>query len=84
MNMTTCASGVERLMDYMEGMLPMEARAAIDGHVAGCARCAAFIASYRETPRIVRDATELTLPFERQAALRVFLHTHRRAGPADR
>ena len=80
MNDTTCASGVDRLMDYMEGLLPMGVRAAIDTHVAQCARCAAFIDSYRETPRIMRDATALTLPVERQAALRLFLLTHRRAG----
>ena len=83
MNHTTCATGVDRLMDNMEGLLPVEVRAAIDAHVAQCERCAAFIASYRETPRIIRDATSLTLPVERQAALRLFLLTHRRAGPGD-
>jgi hypothetical protein len=41
--------------------------------VAGCSRCAAFIASYVETPRILRDATVATLPADIEASLRAFL-----------
>ncbi len=52
-----CVSGVELLMEYLEGALAPDVRAAIEAHVAGCPRCVAFIASYRETPRILRDAT---------------------------
>ena len=57
MNDIACASGVELLMDYLEGVLPPEVSAALEAHVAGCERCAAFVASYRETPRILRTAT---------------------------
>ena len=53
----TCRDGVERLMDYLEGVLGASERAAIDAHVAGCPRCIAFVKSYVETPRIVRAAT---------------------------
>jgi anti-sigma factor RsiW len=49
-----CASGVELLMDYLEGLLPADVRAAVEEHVAGCPRCVAFLESYRETPRIWR------------------------------
>ena len=49
-----CMSGVELLMEYLEGALAPDVRAAIEAHVAGCQRCDAFIASYLETPRIVR------------------------------
>ena len=54
-----CVSGVELLMDYLEGVLPEETRLAIDAHVASCPKCTAFVASYRATPRILRDATGL-------------------------
>ena len=64
-------------MDYLEGVLAPDARQAIEAHVAGCPRCVAFIASYQETPRILRDATDLTLPVERQIALRAFLRARR-------
>ena len=64
-----CRSGVELLMEYMEGALAPDIRAAIEAHVAGCPRCEAFIASYRATPRIVRDATRLEMPADLEASL---------------
>jgi anti-sigma factor RsiW len=64
-----CASGAELLMDYLEGALPDTLRARIEAHVAGCPRCVAFVASYRETPRILRDATVAALPEELAASL---------------
>jgi anti-sigma factor RsiW len=68
-----CASGVELLMDYLEGVLPPDVRAALDEHVAGCERCAAFVTSYCDTPRILRDASAVTLPPDVEAALASFL-----------
>jgi anti-sigma factor RsiW len=69
MNGIACATGVELLMDYLEDQLPADVRAALDAHIAGCARCVAFVASYRQTPRILRDATMVQMPGEVQAAL---------------
>ena len=77
MSDVTCATGVERLFDYLEGVLSAEARTALETHVAGCPKCAAFTASYRETPRIVRQATVVALSAEQQASLRTFLHLRR-------
>ena len=68
-----CPSGVELLMDYLEGVLPTDVHAALEAHVAGCERCAAFVASYRETPRILREATAATLPPDVEASLASFL-----------
>ena len=70
-----CVSGVELLMDYLEGVLPADVHAALEAHVAGCARCAAFVASYVETPRILREATAATLPADLDASLQAFLRT---------
>lgn len=72
-----CVSGVELLMDYLEGVLPADVHAALDAHVAGCARCTAFIASYRETPRIMREATATALPADLQVSLLAFLRADR-------
>jgi anti-sigma factor RsiW len=69
----TCLSGVELLMEYLEGVLPADVQAALEAHVAGCARYAAFVASYRETPRILREATGAALPADIEASLRAFL-----------
>jgi anti-sigma factor RsiW len=76
MSPVACVSGVELLIDYLEGVLSPETRAALDEHVAGCERCAAFVASYCETPRILRDATAAALPAEVEAALQAFLRAN--------
>ena len=81
MNDIACASGVELLMDYLEGVLPPEVSTALEAHVAGCERCAAFVASYRETPRILRSATSIDLPTDIQDSLRAFLRSLRRTDP---
>jgi anti-sigma factor RsiW len=69
----TCVSGVELLMDYLEGILPADVHAALEGHVAGCPRCAAFVVSYRDAPRILREATAAAFPAGLDASLRAFL-----------
>ena len=57
-----CASGVDLIMDYLEGLLAPDLRAAVEEHVAGCPRCVAFLESYRATPEILRRATAAALP----------------------
>ena len=72
-----CRNGVELLMEYLEGELPPDVRASIDEHVAGCEKCIAFVKSYQDTPRVVRDATNITPPAELGDSLMTFLR-HRR------
>jgi anti-sigma factor RsiW len=77
MNQIQCMSGVELLIDYLEGQVPGATAGALEGHVAGCDRCQAFLASYRATPRIVREATDLVLPAGLQASLLGWLREQR-------
>ena len=77
MSEVTCATGVDRLMDYVEGVLPADVRAGIEQHVAQCPRCVAYIASYRETPRILRQATAAAMAAEQRQSLQAFLRTLR-------
>lgn len=79
MTPVACASGVELLMDFIEGVLPPDVSTALEAHVAGCARCAAFVASYQATPRILRDATTVTLPTDIEASLKAFLRARTNA-----
>jgi len=72
-----CMSGVELLMEYMEDALAPDVRAAIEAHVSGCPRCEAFIASYRETPRIMRDATRMEMPAGLEVSLLAALRASR-------
>ena len=74
-----CASGVSLLMDYLEGALPPDVRGGLESHVAGCPRCTAFMASYRETPRILREASAVTMPADLEASLLRFLRSRRGA-----
>ena len=68
-----CADGAGLLMDYLEDLLPPDARAGIDAHLQQCRRCVAFVKSYRETPRILRSATAAAMPAAVEEALRRFL-----------
>jgi anti-sigma factor RsiW len=79
MSEIVCASGVELLMDYLDGVLPSELRAALDAHVAACPRCTAFVESYLATPRILRDATAAALPADLEASLKAFLRARTNA-----
>jgi anti-sigma factor RsiW len=73
MTRIACVSGVDLLMDYLEGALPADVRAALDAHVAECERCVAFIASYRATPRLLQEATDVALPSDIRDSLQAFL-----------
>lgn len=73
MKAIACVSGVDLLMEYLDGVLAADVRAALDEHVAGCARCAAFVVSYCDAPRILREATAATLPPDVEASLKAFL-----------
>ena len=64
-----CMSGVDLLADYLEGTLPADVSASLEQHVVGCERCRAFVASYKATPRILRDATYIVLPADLRASL---------------
>ena len=68
-----CVSGVEHLMEYLEGVMPPDLRIRLEAHVAGCSRCTAFVASYRETPRILRNATATPFPVSVESSLKAFL-----------
>ena len=63
-------------MEYLEGTLSPEVRTGIDEHVADCPRCAAFVTSYCDTPRILREATVAALPARVEASLKAFLRTN--------
>lgn len=77
-----CASGVEHLMDYLEEVLPADVRSAIDRHVGGCAKCVAFLESYRATPRLMREATLTSIPGDVRASLKGFLRAQRKRPPS--
>ena len=80
----SCQTGVELLMDYLEGVVPDDMRTILESHVAGCPKCTAFVASYLATPRILRDATAAAMPPELQRSLLASLRTQRGEGPPQK
>lgn len=64
-----CRDTVDGMMDYVDGRLNVDMRAALEAHLRVCLRCVEFLRAYRATPLIVRRATEGHLSAER--ALRV-------------
>jgi anti-sigma factor RsiW len=76
----TCQSGVELLMEYLEGALAPDLRASVEQHVAGCRRCIAFVESYRRTPAILRNATAVSLPPDLARALQDLVRTRLQNG----
>ena len=72
-----CASGVELLTEYLEGTLAVDVRADLETHVAGCPRCTAFLASFRETPRILREVSAVSMPPDLEESLLRFLRSRR-------
>ena len=83
MKNVVCLSGVELLMEYLEGTLEPDVREAIETHVAGCPRCVAFVESYQATPRIARDATAVEMPQDLQDSLIAALRSQRPASDAQ-
>ena len=77
MTALVCVDGVDLLTEYLEDALPLGRRQAVDAHLAVCPRCVAFVASYRETPRIFRMATAAPFSEDLRASLRRFLRGRR-------
>lgn len=47
-----CQQVVELISDYLEGALPARERRQLEGHLAGCPHCSAYLAQMRETLRL--------------------------------
>jgi anti-sigma factor RsiW len=72
-----CRKTIELLAAFVDGALGAEEEAALRAHLAGCPRCVEFVASYRGTSRVIRDATDAPIPAEVEERLLDFLRTRR-------
>ena len=54
-----CREVIEFLADYLDGSLPAETRVEFERHLAVCASCTAYLASYRETIRVARSVDDV-------------------------
>ena len=67
------AKARELFLEYAEGRLSESEREAVSAHLEGCPPCVEFLRSYRETPRIAREATASRMPPEVADRLKRFL-----------
>jgi anti-sigma factor RsiW len=54
----TCKQLVESLQQYLGGELAAGVRETLDSHLATCANCRRYLASYRNTVRLAKRADE--------------------------
>lgn len=57
-----CRTTVDLLAALVDGALSAEEDAALAAHLADCPRCVEFLASYRGTSRIIREAMKVDVP----------------------
>jgi anti-sigma factor RsiW len=69
----TCRNLVAVLDDYLDGRLPAAALTALERHLAACAECRAYLATYRKTRALGARAGRVEMPDEMKTRLRQFL-----------
>jgi anti-sigma factor RsiW len=65
----TCKQLVELVTDYLEGVLPSEARLRFERHLDECDGCRAYLAQMETTIALVGRLTPEAIPPEAEAAL---------------
>jgi len=66
----TCRELIAVLDDYVDGVMPEDARAELEQHLADCAPCRAYLATYRKTREIGAAAGRVDIPDEMKRRLR--------------
>ncbi len=69
----SCDACAELLEGYSEGTLGGDEQRAFEAHVASCEACAALVRDYLDLPRIVRAATDVSMPHAVEHRLRRLL-----------
>jgi anti-sigma factor RsiW len=70
----TCKHSLDLLVEYLDGTLPPEEKAALDRHFRACPPCIDFVRKYKSTPGVCREAMKEEVPDELSARLSAFLH----------
>jgi anti-sigma factor (TIGR02949 family) len=76
----TCRDALQRLMEYLDGELTAATLADFEAHLARCAPCRAYLATYRRTNELVAKAHRIDMPERLRAELRDLLETCRERG----
>lgn len=69
----TCRELIDVLADYLEQRLAGDLVAELERHLADCAPCRAYLATYAKTRALGVEAQRVEMPEEMKARLRRFL-----------
>jgi hypothetical protein len=78
---SNCEDVTARMMELLYGELPADARASVDAHVAGCARCRAELDGFEKTRAIARRGLDEAPPARARAAIMQAAAAHLAAQP---
>jgi len=73
MNDLTCREAIGLLGDFLEAALTPAQLAGLDRHLAGCAPCQAYLATYRRTRDLTVRTERVEMPPEMRKRLAEFL-----------
>ncbi len=76
----TCKHSLALLVEYLDGTLPPQEKAALDRHFRACPPCIDFVRKYRSTPDLCRSTMKEDVPAEMSQRLTAFLHGKLKAG----
>ena len=83
---TNCEDVSAQMMELLYGELPADARASVDAHVAGCARCRSELEGFEKTRAVARRGLDEAPPARARAAIMqaAAAHLAAQARPAAR
>jgi len=69
----TCREAIDVLADYLDGTMLPDVAAELERHLADCAPCRAYLATYRKTRELGTAAGRAEMPEEMRERLHRFL-----------
>jgi len=69
----TCQDAIALLLDYLEATLDDATVAQLEAHLADCAPCRAYLATYRRTVGVAGVSERVEMPPEMRERLAVFI-----------
>jgi anti-sigma factor RsiW len=70
----TCREAIDDVLaDYVDGTMPPDVAAELEHHLADCAPCRAYLATYRKVRELGAEAARVEMPEEMQERLHRFL-----------
>src|SRR4051794_6306446 len=80
---SNCEDVTAHMMELLYGELPADARASVDAHVAGCARCRAELDGFEKTRALARTGLDEAPPARARAAIMQAASAHLAAAQAQ-